>query len=286
MVERDEPLDVPAPRRMSRRAFAKGCLYATAAAAVGGGAAATFLPLALTDKTPPKRIDYIGATLVSGPAPQGIPLLPLAKGPDGEVRGNASPPGVPGGVLDWYRYCAHEKTVGLQRGFAPKDEALRYFLTPEKEESIGALREQNPARGDIGWFLGKLGQVVRVADFQDVGYGAGVNWRSEGQSGKNIISAIVVRVDTSQLTFKNAKEDVVRNGFIVDTGNDTGLLAYVTFCKHFCCVPGWHESPLALKQGFFDKMFCTCHFSVYDPLQIKGDFFQLHAEAGPEEAAA
>jgi Rieske Fe-S protein len=92
-----------------------------------------------------------------------------------------------------------------------------------------------------------------------------------------------MKVNPDNMTFKNAKEDVVKKGFLIPTDDGKALIAYVSFCKHFCCVPGWHESPLALKQGFFDKMFCTCHFSVYDPLQIKGDFYMLHVA---EEAGA
>jgi Rieske Fe-S protein len=271
--ERDEPLDMPEPRRLSRRSFVKGCIYASAAGVAAVGAGAMVNPLAMTSKAPFRRVEYIGATLVSGPAPQGIPLMPLQKAANGDLSVNPNPPGVPGGVLNWYKYCSHEKTTGLQEGFAAKDEAIRFFLTEEKKASTVE-----------GWYLDKLGSVVNVRDFDAVGRGAGFNWRSQGQTGKNIITGIVIKIDPRQLAFENAPEDIVREQFIVPTDDGNAMIAYSSFCKHFCCVPGWHESPLAKSQGFFDKIFCTCHFSVYDPYLVKGDFYMLQLEEQKEAA--
>ncbi|HEV8361759.1 MAG TPA: twin-arginine translocation signal domain-containing protein [Candidatus Thermoplasmatota archaeon] len=273
-MERDEPLDMPEPRRFSRRAFVKGCIYASAAGVAAVGAGATVIPLAMTSKAPFRRIEYIGATLISGPAPQGVPLLPLKANADGNVAVNPAPEGVEGGVLEWYKYCSHENTVGLQQGFKAKDEFIRFFLTEEKKHTIVE-----------GWYLDKIGNIVNVRDFDAVGKGAGFNWRSEGQSGKNIISGIIIKIDPTKMDFSAAadKEDVVRNGFLVPTPDGNALIAYSSFCKHFCCVPGWHESTLAQAQGFWEKIFCTCHLSTYDPYLVKADFYMLQAEL--EEAA-
>lgn len=272
MVERDEPLDLPEPRRLSRRAFVKGCVYASVAGAAVVGAGAFVPPLSMTSKEPFRRIEYIGSTLISGPAPQGVPLMPLAAAAGGDLRVRPEVEGV-GSVLEWYKYCAHEKTPGLQQGFKAQDEFIRYFLTEEKKQTIVE-----------GWYLDKLGAVANVRDFTEIGRGAGFNWRSQGMSGKGIISGIILKIDPGLLEFSGAAEDVVREKFLVPTPDGAALIAYSSFCKHFCCVPGWHESPLAKSQGFWDKIFCTCHLSVYDPYLVKGDFFMLQ-QAAPEEAA-
>jgi hypothetical protein len=271
-VERDVPLDEPEVRRFSRRSFVKGCLYASALGVTAVGAGATFLPLSATNPSPFVRVEYLGATLTSGPAPQGVPLMPLKADPNGDLMVDPAPAGIEGGVLNWYKYCSHEKTTGLQEGFKAQDEYIRYFLTPEKIESIVE-----------GWYLDKLGRIPNVKDFDVVNKGANFNWRSQGQSGKNIITGIIIKIDPKQLKFANAPEQVVRDGFLVPTPDGNALIAYSSFCKHFCCVPGWHESPLAQAQGFWDKMFCTCHLSVYDPYLIKGDFYMLQL---PDEKKA
>jgi Rieske Fe-S protein len=195
---------------------------------------------------------------------------------NGDLQINPKPAGLKGNLLDWYKYCSHEKTVGLQTAHRAPDETIRYFLTDEKKATIVE-----------GWYLDKIGRVVNIADFDAVGKGAGFNWRSQGQAGKNIISGIVIRINPSDLDFSKAKgmESIVRDSFVVQRG-DTTLMAFSSFCKHFCCVPGWHESELAQSQGFWDKMFCTCHFSVYDPYQIKNDFYMLQVEEEPQEATA
>ena len=263
-TERDVALDEPEVRRFSRRSFVKGCLYASALGVAAVGAGAAVLPLSSTNASPFVRVEYIGATLTSGPAPQGVPLMPLAANPDGDLMVNPAPAGIEGGVLNWYKYCSHERTLGLQENFRAQDEFIRYFLTPEKVQSIVE-----------GWYLDRLGQVVNVRDFTELHRGANFNWRSQGLSGKNIITGIIIKVDPKLLEFSGANEQVVREQFLVPTPDGNALIAYSSFCKHFCCVPGWHESPLAQAQGFWDTMFCTCHLSVYDPYLVKGDFYML-----------
>lgn len=272
-VERDEPLDLPEERRFSRRSFVKGCALLSGGLMAAGAVGSMALPLSVSNKSPFVRVEYIGATLVGGPAPQGVPLMPLVADAKGDLSVNPAPEGVEGGVLNWYKYCSHEKTTGLQTSFRSPDEYIRYFLTPEKMASIVE-----------GWYLDKLGRVANVADFAEVGRGAGFKWRSEGQTGKNIITGIIIKIDPKKLEFNQANEEVVRSQFLVPTDDGNALVAYSSFCKHFCCVPGWHESPLAQAQGVWDMMFCTCHLSVYDPYLIKGDFYMLQLpEEGPKK---
>lgn len=276
MGDPDAPLDAPLPRRLTRRGFVKGCLYASAAGVAAMSAQAMVNPLAILSRGPRRRVDYIGATVVGGPAPQGIPLVPLAVGPGGELMGNPRPPGIEGSVLDWYRYCGHARSPALRVDYAPGDELLRYATSPDRLDDARALRAAT-GREDVGWYFDRLGEAARVQDFPAPGFGAPVGWRREGPG--HAVTAVVLKVDPAQLTFTGAPEAVVREGFMVATPDGLALLAFATFCKHLCCVPGWRESARALRQGRFDTVFCACHDSVYDPLHIRGDFFLLQEDA-------
>lgn len=261
-MDPDAPLDTPSPRQWCRRAFVKGCVLASAtglAAAAGGGVVST-LDLGLG---PMRRVDYLGATVASGPAPQGVPLIPLAVGDDGVLRGRPEVPGL-GSVLDWYRYCGHENSPALRR--AQMDERLRYQVAPGKLDGIAALAEAGSP--DAGWYLPLLGQDARPEHFAARGFGAPLVWRGEA-------TAVVLRLASAALRIPRDVERVVREGFLLPLAGGDVLLAYSTFCKHFCCVPGWHETSRAARFEAADKLHCTCHDSVFDPLEVRPDFFVL-----------
>ena len=279
MVDIDE---IPEPERgVSRRSFVKGAMLVTAGVAAAGTVGAVVNSSFITKQTPSKKVNYIGSTLVSGPAPQGIPILPL-KLENGIVMGDPAwaPPGGKvsdptfTSVLEWYKFCGRAARPGYRPDYNDSTaNKLQYFVLPEKLASAAA--------GGIGlWFESLIGNDVRPEDFREVGYGAGVSWRSQGQSGLNIITAMVIRQNKKAFSYNAAAwpggaDDFRRavDSTIVDLGDGTALVAYISTCKHFCCTPGWRESPLAQTQGFWSKMFCTCHFSVYDPVQFKADFF-------------
>lgn len=264
MPEADEPLDLPAPRRFSRRGFVKGCVAATAASLAAAGTGGVVAALDLGGG-PTRRVEYVGATVVSGPAPQGVPLVPLALAGDGTVRGNPDPPGVGRAVLDWYRYCGHGSSPVLRPGHRG-DETLLYSVPSDKVPAIEALRAEQGGEA-IGWFLDRGGRPVRAQDFREVGWGAPVAWRRE-------LTATVLKVDPAALAFPPELRPVVE-GFLAPTPDGAALLAFSNFCKHLCCAPGWNESRLAARYHAVDKLYCSCHHSVYDALRLGPDFFVL-----------
>lgn len=265
MPEPDEPLDLPPVRRLSRRGFVKGCLYATAAgvAAAGGGGVVAALGLGGGKH---RRVDYVGVTVVSGPAPQGVPLVPLAVGDDGLLMGNPDPPEVGRAVLDWYRYCGHDRSPVLQAEHVAADEGLVYAVSEDKVPAIRAWAAQT-GREDVGWYLDLVGKPVRVANFRAPGHGAPVAWRGE-------LTATVLKVDPAALTMDSDLRRLVE-GFLVPTQDGMALLATSNFCKHFCCAPGWHETALSAKYDAVEKLYCSCHNSVFDPLLLRRDFFMM-----------
>jgi nitrite reductase/ring-hydroxylating ferredoxin subunit len=250
----------PLQKPMKRRDFVK----TTVKVAAGGAIVASVAPLAVSInpiQAPLNRFPYVGARILPpGPAPQGIPLIPVTVNADGVLEG--IPENTQSRVkhsLEWYKYCSHEQAPGLELGFT-KDNRFRYFALQEKFAAA-------EAQGFNLWYKDLLDQEVRASHFKNIGDGAPIRWRSEGQVQNNIITGIVVKIDPSKV--KGAPE-----GFVHDNGDGTGFIAVVSFCAHFCCVPGYLEnnSPLAKVPGAGvdgHVLYCSCHDSRYDFMDIR-----------------
>ena len=116
------------------------------------------------------------------------------------------------------------------------------------------------------WYSDKSGTEVRFEDFDQVGKGAGVLWRSK-------IPAIVIRVDESKLRGATA---------------NNGLIAFASACTHLCCISTWR-----LDRPDEDVLFCRCHDGAFDPYYIVKDltlsgieYLGARVIAGPPPRAA
>ena len=94
------------------------------------------------------------------------------------------------------------------------------------------------------WYADKSGSEVQLADFDQVGKGAGVLWRGS-------IPAILIRVDETKIKGATATN---------------GLLAFASSCTHLCCIATWH-----LDRPNDDVIFCRCHDGIFDPYEIVKD---------------
>ncbi len=230
-----------------RRSFVKGMAVAGVGAAALAGGVGVGVSLAQDPCDELRTVEYVGAKKMAGPAPRGLPLLPVTVGDDGVVRGRPSLLGEP--ILGWYRYCGHGEAPGLQEGYEG-DEVLRYFV-PASQLAGGA----DP------WFRDRLGEPVRFRDLEP-GRAAAARWRSEGAEGKDVVTVLLMRVRGGEV----ALEGVDRR--VADAlGLAQGLVAMVSFCTHFCCVPGY-RNPSAGAGGSEGDVFCSCHGSVYDPYTL------------------
>ncbi|MHB8585905.1 MAG: hypothetical protein ACYDDF_08750 [Thermoplasmatota archaeon] len=275
---------------MDRRAFVKGCI---AAAGVGAAAATgiSFAAPVIIPRPPPgQTITYWGFHKVGGPAPRGVPLIPL-KLVGGSFHGNPTATG-PGGVdiLNWYKYCGHSEAKGLESNF-PSNSQLTYFISDERLAQI-------EAQGLTVWYKDLLGQPIKPGDFPGPAYGAGFIWRSEGQSGTSVLTGVIIRAPRETAwtpqdpaftppryvppakPIKDADWPTIRDSFLY-LGPEGRFVAASTFCTHFCCIPGWHEAKFAqsipdpTNGGVaWDRMFCTCHGSIYYPFQLAQYDFQ------------
>ena len=256
---------------VGRRDFVKTALTVAAGGAVVAGGAPLVVPLSYNPRKVP-RFPYVGARVLTGsPAPQGIPLIPVAVNANGEIEGKPeNPESKLRYGLDWYKYCSHEAAPGLEVKFT-EDNVLRYYTNPEK---ISKARQS----GIELWYQNLLGETMRPEHFKNVGDGAPFRWRSEDQEGSNIVTGIIIKVEPAKIKAKSPEHVA---GFIHDNKDGTGFLAVCSFCAHFCCVPGWgeHSSPLTKADvgkparrgiGVADHIiYCSCHDSRYDPMDIR-----------------
>jgi Rieske Fe-S protein len=213
---------------------------------------------------PPVR--YFGTHRVAGPAPRGIPYIPITV-QDGVFVGRTSVPNYESGepdinVLEWYKYCGHSGAPGLQPGFS-EDNTLTYLPKEEYDHLI------------TPWFKAYLDQPVRLEHFPADNFGAAFKWRSQDQGGSNVLTGIIARVPRSQMQLiasavppakpiSQAEFDwALENIFHVE-GNSV-YVGVSSFCTHFCCAPGYREAEkLARPRAAWDNIFCTCHNSNYN----------------------
>jgi len=245
---------------MNRRSFVKTCVGVAGAGALAAAGLGIAAGTAIPRKPGGSLIRYYGAHRVAGPAPRGVPYIPVTV-ENGVFVGKpvfAGPDGEEVNALDWYKYCGHAGAPGLRLDFT-NDNTLTYF---EKED----YKKLTP------WFKDYYGEPIRPEHFPDVGFGAAFIWRSAGQSGANILSGVLIKAPPREVRyaqsvvspakplkdeaeFEHVRKEVFHESFI----------AVSTFCTHFCCVPGYREAEqLARPRNAWDNMFCTCHNSNYN----------------------
>jgi len=130
--------------------------------------------------------------------------------------------------------------------------SLLTSLLPGSSASLGPtdnILRYGPEKGT--WYSNKSGSEVLLADFDQVGKGAGVLWGGS-------IPAIVIRVDYSRLQGATA---------------NNGLIAFASSCTHLCCIATWH-----LDRPNEDVLYCRCHDGIFDPYMIVKDVMPNGAE--------
>lgn len=238
---------------MTRRDFVR---YAVGGAAVGT-ASIVGVQSYFDSRRSVDAVDYVGAELRGGPGYNGLPLVPVRVRDDGVLEGVPEPR-----LMAAYRYCGMQGAPGLQAGY-DGDDVLRY------DELEGYL-ELADDRGIDLWYRGKIGEPVHASDFPELLAGAPARWRSEGQTGQNVVRLLVLHVHES--TYPRSVQDrFAPDGFV-------GLTAA---CTHLCCTAGYRRSEVARERGAWDHVFCDCHFAHWDPLAVRR--YRMPASGRPSD---
>lgn len=265
---------------MDRRSFVKTCVGVAGAGAIAASGLGMAAGLAIPRKAGGALIRYFGAHKVGGPAPRGVPYIPITV-ENGVFVGKVMEFETVGGEkitnLDWYKYCGHAGAPGLQPGFT-QDNTLTYFIAEEKLKAI------------TPWYKDLLGQPIRPEHFPGDSFGAGFMWRSKGQSGTNVLTGVIIKAPEKEITqvsstvapakpVKPEEFDFVRKEI-----HHENFIGVSTFCTHFCCIPGYKEAEgLARPRDAWDNMFCTCHNSNYNYRQPVAYTFSPEVVGGADE---
>lgn len=247
---------------MDRRSFVKTCVGVAGAGALAASGLGLAAGLAIPRKPGGAVLNYYGAHRVAGPAPRGVPYIPVTV-ENGVFVGKTSIPTPDGSgevnTLEWYKYCGHAGAPGLQPDFT-EDNTLTYFIAEEKLKSI------------TPWFKDLLGKPIRPEDFPGDGFGASFIWRSANQTGPNVLTGVLIKAPPREIEMTTA---VVPPAKALQGDEDfeyvrtnvfhENFIGVSTFCTHFCCIPGYKEAEaLARPRNAWENMFCTCHNSNYN----------------------
>ncbi|MFB6083898.1 MAG: ubiquinol-cytochrome c reductase iron-sulfur subunit [Halorientalis sp.] len=278
------------PSETGRRRFVKGVVGSAALSSVGVGGA-----VALDTATSPTGVgggitQFVGIENTDGPAPRGMPLIPLTIDSDGAVKGRwpkvkteevqgrevtVAETTINGTTYSstWYQYCGIQTAAGME----PKADQDNFF----RAAPGSGLQWQSEAK--------EPGEKLFVDDFANyetwgngigeggLGKPAKATWRSEGEV-KTIPVQVMRSTEVSKIANGEGKySDIpadVRDFFGAATEKD--FMAWLNKCTHFCCVPGFKTYAGSEKFGAGNRVYCQCHQSIYNPFSpVKKSFVAL-----------
>jgi Rieske Fe-S protein len=260
------------PPTTGRRRFVKGVVGGAVLSGAGiTGSAAVQLSTTPTGRGGGVR-RYFGIELTAGPAPRGLPVIPVRIDSEGFLSG-LFPPATErdvggrrllvaeadvGGATystEWFQYCGVQGVPAVAPG-AEQDDAFRY--------DAGAYAWQREAVSQ-----GDRMHVDEFADYREwrnevgsagLGKPATGTWRSVDVPSAETLPVQVLRVEDRLLDRMLA--DPVSGAFVAAAAPE-GFLAWLNKCTHFCCVPGYKRTRQAVAFGAADRVYCPCHQSVY-----------------------
>jgi Rieske Fe-S protein len=263
------------PTESGRRRFIKGVVGASALGAVGtvSGAMAT----TLTSKTGigGGPTQYFGIKNTDGPAPRGMPQIPIKIDDNGALKGvfpkweskTVSGKEVQVAKMDiagyeysvrWFQYCGVQTYKGIQ----PDANQKNFFRSAGSSSKYDWMKKV------------PKGEKLKVKHFSNyktwgndigkdgIGKPAKATWRS-----KDTKSTIPVQVLRSEKIKELANEDGEYSDWI-KASTEKGFIAWLDKCTHYCCVPGFKAYPGSKKFNAVNKVYCPCHQSIYDPFDI------------------
>ncbi|QSG08489.1 ubiquinol-cytochrome c reductase iron-sulfur subunit [Halapricum desulfuricans] len=265
------------PSESGRRRFVKGVVGSAALGTVATGTAATVEVATSAAGAGGGITEYFAIENTDGPAPRGMPIIPVEIRNDNEIYGRWPEPETQtvqgkevtvaemdvGGTTystTWFQYCGVQTYEGIQPD-ADQDNAFRsaggtYDWQADVDD--GAVLTLDMFDDYEGWGNG-IGQ-------DGLGKPAVANWRSDGD-----VQTIPVQVmrspEVSKMIAGEGKyaslSGEARSFLEAATEND--VMAWLNKCTHFCCVPGFKAFGGSARFGGENSVYCQCHQSIYDP---------------------
>jgi len=267
------------PEESGRRRFVKGVVGSAALSSVGATTAGTINPMTSATGAGGGATTFVGIQNVDGPAPRGMPMIPVRVDDNGDLQGywpeeeerqeggrtiTVAEEELGGQLYSsrWFQYCGVETYPGVRPG-ADQDNYFRYAEGPPytwQQEEVSA---------------GDKASVEDFADYEtwnnDIGTTANgkpatVTWRSQGASDEQTMPVQVLRIPPDRFQqIKNRLPDSMSSWLDAATPSGDTFIAWLNKCTHFCCVPGFKSLTGSANFGAEDEVYCQCHQSVYDP---------------------
>jgi Rieske Fe-S protein len=280
------------PRETGRRRFVKGVVGSAALAGVGTASAATVKSATSPSGAGGGPTQYMAIENTDGPAPRGMPIIPIEITNSGELKGlwpevtteevggrqvQVAETDVGGFTYSstWFQYCGVQQYEGAQPG-TDQDNLFRAASGPPYEWQSDV---------DPGTIL----TVDMFSDYEEwtsltdatLGKPAVGTWRSQGGDVKTmpvqvLRSPEIPKMVNGEQGFRDysAIPGSVRN--FLDAATEQGFMAWLNKCTHFCCVPGFKSLEGSTSFGGGDQVYCQCHQSLYDPFSpVQKQFIAL-----------
>jgi len=261
------------PESTGRRRFVKGVVGSASLAGIGTATAAGINSATAPSGAGGGITQYMAMENTAGPAPRGMPQIPVEIDSEGYLKGVWPEPETVteqgrevtiaetqlGGLTyssEWFQYCGVQTNSGLKPD-ADQDSYFRYI-------SNSKFDWQN---SDV-----EQGQKIHVDDFDDydtwgngigragLGKPAQATWRSQDVPASDTIPIQVIRSERV--------EQMAQSNEWLSASTEEGFIANLNKCTHFCCVPSFKGLEGSAGANAEDMIYCQCHQSVYDPFNI------------------
>ena len=273
------------PGESGRRRFVKGVVGSAALSGVGVAGATSINLTTQPSGGGGGPTEFVGISLVGGPAPRGMPYIPVEIDDEGFISGvwpeaeevteggttyqvAESEVGGQSYSTEWFQYCGRQNAGGVQ----PDAEADNYFTSLGEGDTPYEWQAEELSEGDrlnVDDFSGYEEWGNGIGD-EGVGKPARATWRSEGLEGE--LPVTIIR--STRIEEKAQRDDEVGEWYA--GASSRGVIAYLNVCTHFCCVPGYKETDSSAQYDIADGVYCQCHQSQYDPFTPEfGTFVSL-----------
>ena len=273
------------PPESGRRRFVKGVVGSSALSAVAAGSGMVFNSATSSTGVGGGSVEYVGIQNTDGPAPRGLPIIPIDITDDGVLTGRwpevktetrrdgtevkVARESVGGLTYDskWFQYCGVQSLPGAQPD-ADADNTFRvkggYSWASDLESGAEVTVDQFDAYEEWGNGIGDSG----------IGMPLNATWRNV-EDGRPLSVEILRSTEVSKMVAGEGEYGSLSGDVrsFLDAATEKDFIAWLNKCTHFCCVPGFKTSDYP---GAENGVYCQCHQSIYDPFSpVKNQFVAL-----------
>jgi Rieske Fe-S protein len=268
------------PTESGRRRFVKGVVGSAALSGVATGGTAAVNMATSAAGAGGGITQYIAIENTAGPAPRGMPMIPLEINSAGEIKGvwpevqtverqgrqiQIAEQDV-GGVTyssAWFQYCGVQTYAGTEPG-ADLDNFFRATPAPAAFEWQQDVEPGTKLTIDMFDDYETWGNGIGRSG---LGKPAAGSWRSQGDGVQTMPIQVLRTPELPKMINGEGKYSEIPPGVrdFLDAATAQNTMAWLDKCTHFCCVPHFKAFEGSSKFGGEDAVYCQCHQSVYDP---------------------